>query len=90
MAAVAALSFGSGTVSSGIAAFMVMSITMGLLVFTMAFLGATTTPAVVRPLALWGRRVQLIAASLVIVAGAALIYTSVINPKFFDRLILPM
>ena len=60
---------------------------MGLLVFLLAFLGATSGPALARPLRVWGRRVQAVAALVIVLVGAALVYASV-NPGIYGRLLL--
>jgi cytochrome c biogenesis protein CcdA len=60
---------------------------MGLVIFMLAFLGASFGSALGRPLRLWGRRVQVAAAVVIILVGGALIYAG-INPGVWDRLIL--
>ena len=60
---------------------------MGLLVFLLAFLGATSGPALVAPLRVWGRRIQAVAGVAIVVVGGALVYSG-INPGVFDRLLL--
>lgn len=60
---------------------------MGLLIFVIAFSGASVGPAVARPLRRWGARVQKVAAGVLIVVGTALIYAGV-EPGIWDRLIL--
>ena len=60
----------------GITAFLIFASTMGLLVFTMSFLGATSGPALAISLRLWGRRVQVVSGIIIIVVGTALIYSS--------------
>ncbi len=69
-------------------AFLIFAVTMGLLIFTMVFLGASVGPALAVPLRIWGRRIQVVSTGLIILVGAALIYAST-NPGFFDRLVLP-
>ncbi len=49
---------------------------------------ASLGPAVAVPLRLWGRRIQVLSAVVIVLVGGALIYSG-INPGFFDRLILP-
>ncbi len=71
----------------GFGAFLIFAITMGLLVFMLAFLGSTSGPALTRSLLVWGRRVQVVTALVIILVGAALVYSGV-NPGVFDRLIL--
>ncbi len=56
--------------------------------FILSFLGTSLGPAVAVPLRLWGRRIQVLSAVLIVLVGGALIYSGV-NPGFFDRLILP-
>ena len=60
---------------------------MGLLVFLLSFLGATSGPALMRSLRVWGRRVQVAAVLVLVLVGAALVYSG-LNPGVFDRLIL--
>ncbi len=60
---------------------------MGLLVFLMSFLGATSGPALAIPLRVWGRRVQVASGAIIVLVGGALIYAST-NPGFFNRLLL--
>ena len=62
---------------------------MGLLIFVLAFLGSSFGPTVTVALRVWGRRIQAVSTLLIILVGAALIYSGA-NPGFFDRLILPM
>ena len=62
---------------------------MGLLIFVLAFLGSSFGPAVSGTLRVWGRRIQAVSTLLIILVGAALIYSGA-NPGLFDRLILPM
>ena len=69
-------------------AFLIFAVTMGLLIFTMLFLGASFGPALAVSLRVWGRRVQAVSTGLIILVGAALIYAST-NPGVFDRLVLP-
>ncbi len=69
---------------------MLFAFVMALLVFIMSFLGSSWGPALARPLRLWGRRIQIGAAIIVLLVGAALVYTSVVSPEFFDRLMLDM
>lgn len=68
---------------------MVSAVTMALLIFLLAFLGAEWGPGIARPLRLWGRRVQVVSAVVVILVGAALVYAGV-NDHVWDRLILGM
>ena len=61
---------------------------MAVLIFLMTFLGAAWSPAAVaRPLRIWGRRIQVVAALVMIVVGAALLYAGV-NDHVWDDLIL--
>lgn len=60
---------------------------MGLLVFILSFLGATSGAALTRSLRVWGRRTQVAAALVLVLVGAALVYSG-LNPGVFDRLIL--
>ena len=66
---------------------MVFALTMGLLIFAISFLGASSGPAIAGPLRAWGRRMQTAAAALIILVGLALVYEG-LNPGVFDRLIL--
>ena len=61
---------------------------MGLLVFFLTFLGATSGPGLARPLRLWGRRIQAVSALVIVLVGAVLIYAS-INPGVLDLLLVP-
>ncbi len=72
---------------TGLWAFLIFAVTMGLLVFLLAFLGAASGPALTRSLRVWGRRVQVVAAGVILVVGAALVYASA-NPGVYGRLIL--
>ncbi len=74
---------------TGIGAFLIFGVTMGVLIFVMSFLGASLSPTVSVSLRLWGRRVQGVSTLLIILVGGALIYSGV-NQGFFNRLILPM
>ena len=69
-------------------AFLIFAITMGLLVFFLAFLGATSGQGLARALRLWGRRIQTVSALIIVLVGAALIYAST-DPGVFGRLLLP-
>ena len=60
---------------------------MGVLVFTLSFLGATPGHALPRSLRVWGQRVQLVTGLMIVLVGAALVYSG-LNPGVFDRLIL--
>ena len=60
---------------------------MGVLIFLLSFLGAGWGPAIARPLRMWGRRVQVVAAVVILLVGLALLYEGV-NPGVWDRLIL--
>ena len=71
----------------GLSAFLIFAATMGLLIFLMSFLGATSGPALAIPLRVWGRRVQVASGAIIVLVGGALIYAST-NPGFFNRLLL--
>ncbi len=71
----------------GLSAFLIFAATMGLLIFVMSFLGATSGPALAIPLRVWGRRVQVASGAVIVLVGGALIYAST-NPGFFNRLLL--
>ncbi len=68
---------------------MIFAVTMGLLIFLLAFLGSSFGPGVAVALRVWGRRIQAVSTLLIILVGGALIYSGA-NPGTFDRLILPM
>lgn len=86
MAAVAVFAGTSGFLT-GVLAFLIFAIVMGLLIFSMSFLGASLGPGIATPLRLWGRRVQVVSAVVIVLVGAALIYASA-NPGFLKSLIL--
>jgi putative Mn2+ efflux pump MntP len=67
-------------------AFLIFSVTMGLLIFLMAFLGAASGPALAVPLRLWGRRVQVVSGVIITLVGAALVY-SASNPGLLKSLL---
>lgn len=60
---------------------------MGLLVGVVSWLGAVSAPLAARTIRRSARRVQAAAATLIIVIGLILIFSS-INPGFLDGLIL--
>ena len=60
---------------------------MGLLIFVLAFLRSAIGPVLAVPLRVWGRRVQAVAAVVIMVVGAALVYAGA-NPGVFMRLLL--
>ncbi|MEE9285463.1 MAG: hypothetical protein V3V35_07035 [Dehalococcoidia bacterium] len=60
---------------------------MGVLIFILAFLGASWGTALTRSLRLWSRRVQTVGGLVIVLVGGALIYAST-NPGLFDRFIL--
>ena len=68
-------------------AFLIFALTMGLLIFLLSFLGATSGPSLAIPLRLWGRRIQKVSGVIILLVGGALIYASA-NPGVFDRLLL--
>lgn len=61
---------------------------MAVLIFLLALLAASWGPRVARPLRVFGRRVQVVSAVVILVVGAALVYEGGFNPGFWDRLIL--
>ncbi len=71
----------------GLGAFAIFATTMAVLVFTLAFLGATAGPSLTRLLRVWGRRVQVVAALMIFFVGATLVY-SALNAGAFNRAIL--
>ncbi len=68
--------------------FLVFALTMAVLIFVLALLAASWGPRVARPLRVLGRRVQVVAAVLILVVGLALAYEGGLDPGFWDRLIL--
>ena len=68
-------------------AFLIFAVTVGLLIFLLSFLGATSGAALAIPLRLWGRRIQKVSGVIILLVGGTLIYASA-NPGFFDRLML--
>jgi cytochrome c biogenesis protein CcdA len=87
MAAVAVFAASVGGFLTALMAFLIFAVTMGLLIFFMSFLGATSGPALAIPLRLWGRRIQKVSGVIIILVGGALIYASA-NPGLFARLLL--
>ncbi len=61
---------------------------MALLIFFLAFSGASWGPTVAAPLRRVAGRVQAVAATVILAVGLALIYAGAVNPGFWDRLIL--
>lgn len=47
---------------------------MAVLVFTLALLGATAGQSLTRSLRVWGRRVQVVTALIILFVGATLVY----------------
>ncbi len=72
---------------AGLEAFAIFAATMGSLVFVLCLLGTTSSVTLARPLRIWGRRVQVVTAALIVIVGGALAYDG-IAPHFFDRLLL--
>jgi len=60
---------------------------MGGLVTLVSLLGAASAPVLARTLRRGGRPIQIVAGSLIMLTGAALVYAS-FNPGFFDSLLL--
>ena len=60
---------------------------MGILVFLLAFLGASSGAGLAVALRVWGKRIQAASALLILAVGAMLIYSG-ISPGTFDALIL--
>jgi hypothetical protein len=85
LAAVAVFSLSVGGVLGNLVAFLLFGFTMGALVFLVALLGATAGEPLTRQLRLTGRRVQPVAALLIVGAGVALIYDGATH--FFDRFV---
>ena len=65
---------------------MIFAVTMGVLVFLLAFVGGSSA-TVTRSLRTWGRRLQTISGVVIVLVGVALIYSG-IDPGVFDRLVL--
>lgn len=74
LAAVAAVALSVGGFFTGLWAFALSALTMGVLVFLLAFLGGTAGPARNRKFRMFGRQVQVVAAVLMVLVGVALIY----------------
>ena len=72
---------------TGLGAFLIFGATMGILVFLLTFLGASSGAGLVVALRVWGRRIQWASALLILAVGALLIYSG-ISPGTFDTLIL--
>ena len=87
MAAVAVFAASVGGFLTALMAFLIFAIAMGLLIFLLSFLGATSGPALAIPLRLWGRRIQKVSGLIILLVGGTLIYAGA-NPGFFDRLLL--
>ncbi|MEE8422084.1 MAG: hypothetical protein V3S31_04830 [Dehalococcoidia bacterium] len=60
---------------------------MATLVYALAFLGATSGPSLTRSLRVWGRRVQVVAALIILAVGASLVY-SALSDGALNRAIL--
>ena len=88
LTAVAVFAVTSGGFLTGLMAFLIFAITMGLLIFSLAFLGATAGQGLARALRHWGRRIQKVSALLLVLIGATLIFASA-NPGFLEGLLLP-
>ena len=87
MAAVAVFAVGVGGFFTGLQAFGIFAVTMGVLIALIATLGASAGQGLVRPLRAWGGRIQVVGALMIVLVGVALIYAG-INPGFWDRLVL--
>lgn len=70
-----------------LSSFLIFAVSMGALVFALAYLGASAGMGTAGALRLWGRRIQSVSAVLIILVGAALIYSGIF-PGIFDELIL--
>ena len=88
LAAVAVFAASVGGFLTGLMAFLIFGLTMGLLVFTLAYLGASSGQALARPLRRWSRLIQRVSAAIIIAIGAGLIYAS-LNPGVLMRWLLP-
>ncbi len=86
MTAVAVFATGVGGFFAGLGAFVIFALTMGALVFGLAFIGGSSA-SVTRSLRTWGRRIQTVSGLVIVLVGIALIYSG-IDPGVFDRLIL--
>ncbi len=60
---------------------------MGILVFLLTFLGASSGAGLVVGLRVWGKRIQWASALLIMAVGTLMIYSG-ISPGTFDALIL--
>ena len=87
MAAVVVFAVSVGGFVLGLGAFSLFAGTMGVSVFLLAFLGATSGPSITRSIRIWGRKVQAVAGLVLVLVGAALIY-SAIDPGVYRRLLL--
>ena len=72
---------------AGLGAFIIFGATMGIIVFLLTFLGASSGAGLAVALRVWGRRIQWASALLIAAIGALLIYSG-ISPGTFDALIL--
>ena len=73
---------------TALGAFLIFALTMGLLIFLMAFLGASSGPALAVPLRVFGRRVQKFAGLVIVLVGVALVYSGAVGGGL-DQLVLP-
>lgn len=87
LTAVAVVAVGVGGFLTSLGAFALFAGAMGLLIFLLSFLGAASGPALARPLRVWGRQVQAVAAVVIMLVGVALVYSGV-NPGVYMRLLL--
>ena len=87
MAAVVVFAAGVGGFFVSLGAFSLFAGTMGVSVFLLAFLGATSGPSITSSIRIWGRKVQAVAGLTLVLVGAALIYSG-IDPGVYGRLLL--
>ena len=72
---------------TALGAFLIFALTMGVLVSSMAFLGASSGPGLAVPLRVFGRRVQKFAGLVIVLVGGALVYSAIVGGGL-DQLVL--
>ena len=87
MAAVVVFAAGVGGFLVSLGAFSLFAGIMGVSIFLLAFLGATSGPSITRSIRIWGRKVQAVAGLALVLVGFALIYSG-IDPGVYRRLLL--
>jgi cytochrome c biogenesis protein CcdA len=76
LAAVAVFATGTGGFLAGLGAFAIFAVTMATLVFLLAVLRASAGQSLTRSLRVWGRRVQVVTALMILFVGTAIVYAS--------------